>query len=464
MTGLAVTDIEIFKGTSMTQRSSDAGVVLLDTDGIDVDGVTGIHGFSIDTSDNTDAGFYAVGGFFTVVVASITVDSQTVNFVAGTFRLSAAEAIAGKPKVDVDAWLGTAAATPTVNGVPEVDVTHWLGTAAATPTVAGVPEVDVTHLLGTAWLAPGTAGTPDVNVKLWNALTTVALPLIPTVVGRTLDVSAGGEAGIDWANIGTPTSVVNLSATNIDVDQIVASVSGAAGSVTGAVGSIAAGGIAAASFAAGAIDAAAIAANAIGASELATDAVNEIADAVWEELASDHVAVGSLGQRLAIIRANTAQAGAGSTITLDAAASAVDNFYNNNLLFITGGLGAGQGRFITDYTGATKVADVSAWVTNPDATSVFVIVPFGSIPGATAPTAAEVATAVVEKTLTEGYAADGAAPTLQQALIMNQQMLMEMSISGTTLTIKKLDGSTTAMTFTLTLGSDNLPTAITRAS
>lgn len=143
--------------------------------------------------------------------------------------------------------------------------------------------------------------------------------LKPTTAGRTLDVSAGGEAGIDWANIGSPTTAVNLSATNIDVDQVVASVSGAVGSVTGAVGSVtgavgsvtgnvggnvvgsvgsvtagvtvttnndktnytvATGGIAATSFAAGAIDAAAIAANAIGASELAQDAAQEIADEV----------------------------------------------------------------------------------------------------------------------------------------------------------------------------------------
>src|SRR6187399_2310236 len=87
ISGLAITDIEIYKGTSMTQRSSDAGYVLLDTDGIDLDGITGINGFSIDTGDNTDAGFYAAGSFYNVVVSAITVDSQTVNFVAATFRI-----------------------------------------------------------------------------------------------------------------------------------------------------------------------------------------------------------------------------------------------------------------------------------------------------------------------------------------------------------------------------------------
>lgn len=48
--------------------------------------------------------------------------------------------------------------------------------------------------------------------------------LMPTTAGRTLDVSAGGEAGLDWANIGSPTTAINLSGTNIDTDQVVASV------------------------------------------------------------------------------------------------------------------------------------------------------------------------------------------------------------------------------------------------
>ena len=129
MTGLAVTDIEIYKDGSVTQRSSDAGYTLLDTDGIDFDTITGIHGFSIDTGDNTDASFYTVGAWFTVVVSAVTVDAQTVNFVAAMFRIMKAESVAGVPKADVDAWLGTAAATPTTAGVPEVDVTHVAGTA-----------------------------------------------------------------------------------------------------------------------------------------------------------------------------------------------------------------------------------------------------------------------------------------------------------------------------------------------
>jgi hypothetical protein len=64
--------------------------------------------------------------------------------------------------------------------------------------------------------------------------------------------------------------------------------------------------------------------------------------------------------------------------------------------------------------------------------------------------------------LTEGYAADGAAPTLNQMLYQIWAFLAEKNISGTTLTAKKLDGSTTAMTFTL--DSAVAPTSITRAT
>jgi hypothetical protein len=87
------------------------------------------------------------------------------------------------------------------------------------PQETGDIKVDVQSLLGTAWLTPATAGTPDVNVKQWNGLTTVALPLIPTTAGRTLDVSTGGEAGVDWANVGSPTTSLALTGTTIATTQ-----------------------------------------------------------------------------------------------------------------------------------------------------------------------------------------------------------------------------------------------------
>jgi hypothetical protein len=80
ITGLDVTDIEIYKNGSTTQRASDAGYTLLDTDGIDFDSITGLHGFSINLSDDTDVGFYVAGQYW-LVVSAITIDGQTVSFV-----------------------------------------------------------------------------------------------------------------------------------------------------------------------------------------------------------------------------------------------------------------------------------------------------------------------------------------------------------------------------------------------
>lgn len=74
-----------------------------------------------------------------------------------------------------------------------------------------------------------------------------------------------------------------------------------------------------------------------------------------------------------------------------------------------------------------------------------------------------IADAVLARTLgTESYASDGSVPTLAQMLFMIWSGIAEFAISGTTLTCKKLDGSTTAMTFTL--DSSTAPTSRTRAT
>lgn len=164
---------------------------------------------------------------------------------------------------------------------------------------------------------------------------------------------------------------VVASGVNGNVTGSVGSVTGnVGGNITGSVGSVATGGITSSTFAA----------NALG--------------AVWDELRGSHTSAGTFGQAGQIVRSGTAQAGASTSITLDAGASSSDSFYVNDIVFIVSGTGAGQARFITGYTGSTKVATVTTWVTNPDSSSVFVILPFDAIPGATAPTASQNAQAV----------------------------------------------------------------------
>jgi hypothetical protein len=160
LTGLAVTDIEIYKDGGATQRASDAGYTLLDTDGIDFDGITGIHGFSIDTGDNTDAGFYTVGAWFHVVVSAVTVDSQTVNFVAAVFRIMAAEDAAG---------------------VPDVNVTHFGGSAGTF--ASGRAEVNTSHVAGTAQ----TAGDLKASLNTIDDFLDTEIADILTDTGTTID-------------------------------------------------------------------------------------------------------------------------------------------------------------------------------------------------------------------------------------------------------------------------------------
>lgn len=247
MTGLAATDIEVYKDGSVTQRSSDNGYTLLDTDGIDFDSITGAHGFSISLADNTDAGFWAAGSRYFVWVSSITVDAVTVTFLAAVFDIGYPDAVLNTtiatlasqtsftltvgPAED-DALNGcvvrihdvasavqagfavvldytgstktvtlaagttfTAAATDNIAFYPPANVNYWLGTPAATPTVAGVPEVDVTHWIGTAAATPTVAGVPEVDITHVGGATTDVSALATNVAAILVDTATIDTAG-----------------------------------------------------------------------------------------------------------------------------------------------------------------------------------------------------------------------------------------------------------------------------
>jgi hypothetical protein len=101
-------------------------------------------------------------------------------------------------------------------------------------------------------------------------------------------------------------------------------------------------------------------------------------------LTSGQVTVGAFAAGvgpLSPIRTGTCQAGSTSTtIKFDAGASSTNDFYNNDLVYTTGGTGAGQARKILDYVGSTTVtATVRAWTTTPDNTTTFAILPDASV-------------------------------------------------------------------------------------
>jgi hypothetical protein len=75
---------------------------------------------------------------------------------------------------------------------------------------------------------------------------------------------------------------------------------------------------------------------------------------------------------------------------------------------------------------------------------------------------AEVVDVMRTDTLPDSYAADGAQPTIAQALLAIHQFLTEKEVSGTTVTVNKPDGTTSVMTFTL--DDATTPTSITRSA
>lgn len=234
MTGLAVTDIEIYKDGSTTQRASDAGYTLLDTDGIDFDGLTGIHGFSIDTGDNTDSGFYTVGAWFHVVVSAVTVDAQTVSFVAAAFRIMAAEGVAGVPDVNATHWNDTAVTTP-----PAVNVTQLSGDSTAADNAEaffdGTGYAGTNNVIPTVTTLTGhTAQTGDAYARLGAPAGASVSADIAAVKAETATIVADtNELQTDWANGGRLDLILDTAAAGGDAASFGIVHEGTAQSATG---------------------------------------------------------------------------------------------------------------------------------------------------------------------------------------------------------------------------------------
>jgi len=219
--------------------------------------------------------------------------------------------------------------------------------------------------------------------------------LKPTTAGRTLDVSSTGEAGIDWANIGSPTTTVNFSGTTFS--QLSGDVAGKV--LGGGVSTITGTGVRA-------VD---------GSGNAIAPASTALSTATWTGT-----------------RAGYLDNLSGGAVALASGVSVASGGITSGS-FASGAITAAA--IAADAIGASELAS--------DAVT-------------------EIVTGVLTTQMTEAYAADGTAPTLAQSLFQLIAALTEFSISGTTITCKKLDGSTTAMTYTI--DSSSSPTSRTRAS
>lgn len=145
------------------------------------------------------------------VVNAGTITFPTTATLASTTNITAATGI------DITKILGTAISTPATAGILDINLKNIANAAVSTSTAQ--LGVNAINWAGSAIPSPTVPGVPNVNTKTWNDLTTVALPLISTTAGRTLNVSTTGGAGIDWANVQAPTTTLNLSGTTISSAQ-----------------------------------------------------------------------------------------------------------------------------------------------------------------------------------------------------------------------------------------------------
>lgn len=329
-------------------------------------------------------------------------DNELVYIVSGTGagQVNTISSYAGSTKIAtmIDAWatnpdntsvfilLPAGPISATVSG--GVNVTEWNGSAVATPNVAGVPIVDVGYYGGTAGTFSG--GRPEVNTVKFagQSITCAAGVTVGAFVGNataalavdasgrvdigkilgTASAGAAGYVGMDWGHINAPTTVVNLSSTNI----------GTATTVSG--------------------------------------------DVQGKVLGGGASAITGTGVR--------AVDGSGNAIAVASTALSTAQWTNS--------LAANLGTLAGHDPGGTLAL-------HSDIVSL----------------AAQVS-AILTTQMTESYSAVGVAPTLAQAIFEILARLTNFAIAGTTITVKKLDGTTTAMT--LTLDSATAPTSSTRAT
>lgn len=424
MSGFATSDIKVYKGSSMTERASTNGYTLLDTDGIDIDSgpLTGIHGFQIDLADNTTAGFWTAGSDYFVVVDSITVNSQTVRFIAAKFRI-------GYDGAMIDTTIsGTGFTSQTVfrlsagpaeddalNGCPVLihDIASGVQVAAgiildytgstkevtlaANPTftvatgdnISVFRRVDLSHILGT--IVPS-SGKPGVNVEQWGGT----------------NVPASDTNGYPKVTIKSGTGTGEISIT-----------SGVVASSVSSMGN-----------------------NVITSSVLDSTAVNEIADQVWDETIAGHATAGSAGKVLTTIAADAATIGD----VLDTLGSAVNGTVSQDIADVRTVVDSVSGRIPAALISGRIDSTVGA-MQNSVLTA--------------AALASDAVTEILTTTMTESYATAGSGFSLAQGMYMIYQIVGQFGVAGVTITGKKIDGSD-GMTFTINDASN--PTSRSRAT
>lgn len=212
MTNYAAADILVYKDGSTTERASTSGY----TATTDFDSKTGKHVAIIDLADNTTAGFWNAGSEYLVAIDAVTVDAVTTGGWIARFSIGYPEAILNT----TIASLSSQTSFTLTNGPAEDNALNGMW--------AVIHDIASAVQLAKVLISAYTGSTKTVTLVAGATFTVAAgdnisvvdlAPLQPTTAGRTLDVSSGGEAGVDWANVGSPTTSLALTGTTIATTQ-----------------------------------------------------------------------------------------------------------------------------------------------------------------------------------------------------------------------------------------------------
>lgn len=328
----------------------------------------------------------------------------------------------------------TLSGTPTVAAYPGNSVTEI--TAGITLTVdfdarTGLNNVRVVatgangYATATNYTLVITAGTVGGTSVVGECVGSFSIEnrsaLIPTTAGRTLDVSATGEAGVDWANVGGQGTSVTLSATTVNDVTTKSGYSLSAAGVDAVWDEdiVAAHGTAdTAGRALRTLDTISDRTNnsnlnsLLGVADSAGATVaSQTTDEVWDEARSGHVAAGSFGEGVASVQGNVT-----GTVNDVVSGVAVETGGIASTSFAAGAIDAAA--IAADAIGASELAATAAQ---------------------------EVADEVLSRNLVGG--ASNGARNVRNALRALRNRVTE---SGGTLTVYEEDDSTTAWTATVT--------------
>ena len=318
-----VSGLLLYKDSTATHRASWDGITL----NKDFAGFSGCHIISIDTSNNSDVGFYAISSDYEVMCSGFIVDSVPVNSFLGAFSLQNRYSdVTNSGQLAQATWEYTTrelTSSSTYSNIYDVHISGVLDTIGGSGQIANAVWDDLiaNHNIVGTFGSKNQLGVPSETLN---------------------DYKATGFSTHSAADVWSVTNRILTNATNLS-----GIISQAVWEYTSRL--------------------------LTGSDNLNIPTSGQIADTVWDEIltGATHNINNSAGKRLRqlgdAVTATVNDVSATTTSFITTLTSSVDNFYNDQLLRFTTGNLIGQAKPILSYYGSTKTIVLSEELTSAPA-------------------------------------------------------------------------------------------------